>query len=177
MQFKVKGILSFPTLFTPKQYKNKGEYRYSCTVLLSKQDPQYAAIYQLQQEIMSDTYPSGFPADGRVFIHDCAESQPNNPELRDYVEIRFGASEQFKPDVVDSNLQPIVNPGEVFSGELVWVSGNTYGYDGGVTAGLNGVMALGEVGPLGRLDGRPSAQSLFGDLATGSPPAPAPSTI
>ena len=44
----------------------------------------------------------------------------------------------------------------------------------GVSAGLNGVMLTGEEGELGRIDGRPTVESMFADVVGGATPPQQP---
>lgn len=178
MQFKVKGILSYPHLFAARAINPGDDPKFSATVLLHKSDPQLTQIQAILNQEKANGFPSGFPAKGKVFLKDCAVEFPDQPELRDYMAISGGAKQDSKPAVVDMNMQPVLDPSQVFAGAIVWAAFNTFVYDQpvnkGVSAGLNAVMVTGEMGPLGRLDGRPSVESLFGDVAGGAAPAPAP---
>lgn len=178
MQLKVKGIMSYPHLFTPRAVQPGDDPKYGLTVLIRKDDPQLAQVQQALEAEKANGFPQGFPANGKVFLRDCVETQPGNAELANYMEIRTGASAEFKPTVVDANLQPVMDPGAAVPGEIAWVAFNTFTYNRavskGVAAGLNAVMLTGELGPLGRLDNRPTAQQLFADVA--GAPAAAPAT-
>lgn len=73
-----------------------------------------------------------------------------------------------KPGVVDTNLQDILLPEEVWSGQLVRANVSVYAYDTsgkkGVSLGLNHLQIIQSEGR-DRLDGRPSAGSAFDDGA------------
>ena len=177
MQLKIKGIMSYPHLFTPRAVQPGDDPKYGLTVLIRKDDPQLAQVQQALEAEKANGFPQGFPGNAKVFLRDCVETQPGNAELANYMEIRTGASAEFKPTVVDSNLQPVMDPGAAVPGEIAWVAFNTFTYNRavskGVAAGLNAVMLTGELGPLGRLDNRPTAEQLFGDIVGGAAPAPA----
>lgn len=186
MQITIKGILSFPHLFTPRAIEQGQEPKYSCSVLIPKNDPQVAQIQQAIDTEKQNGFPSGFPANGKLCLVDCAlpksNGEPNDPKLANYYELRATSGADQKPHVVDMNTQPVMDPGKVFAGAVAWVAINTYSYNKptskGVTAGLNGVMLTGEEGALGRLDNKPSAEQLFAGIAGGAAPvqqaAPAP---
>ena len=44
MQFTIKGILSYPHLFKPHAVSEGEEPKYSCAILLRKDDPQLAEV-------------------------------------------------------------------------------------------------------------------------------------
>ena len=177
MQLTIKGILSFPHLNQPRAVKQGDEPKYSANLLIPKGDPQ---LNQLQQAIDAEKangFPSGFPHNGKVCLHDCAVSQPNNPELAGYMELRASAKADSKPTVVDMNMTPVMDPALVYPGAVVWMAINTFTYNmttsKGVGAGLNGVMITGEEGALGRLDSKPTAEQMFAGVAQGGAPAAA----
>ena len=170
--FKVKGILSYPHLFQPRSVQEGDAPKYGVSVLIADTDPQLQAILQLQEQEKANGFPSGFPATGKVF---CKPSV-DNPG---YHVISGNANADQKPHVVDASLGPVMDPAQVYAGAVAWVQFNTFVYNKpvnkGVSAGLNGVMLTGEEGALGRLDGRPTVENMFGDIAGGGvPTAPAP---
>jgi hypothetical protein len=177
MQFKVKGILSYPHLFAPRAIEQGQDPKYSTTVLILKTDPQVAQIQAIIEQEKANGWPSGFPANGKVCLKDCAVAFPENPAIHGYMAITGTAKADSKPAVVDMNMQPVLDPSQVYAGSICWVAFNSFTYDTtmnkGVSAGLNAVMVTGEESPLGRLDGKPSVESLFADVAGG---ATAPAT-
>lgn len=169
MQVKIKGILSYPHLFTPRAVEAGADPKYSVNVLLHESDPQLATVQQAIEVEKQNGFPNGFPAGGKVCLVQSAQ-------YAGYWEVRTSTSAESKPAVVDKNVQPILDPAAAVPGHLGWVAFNTFPYNKpmskGVAAGLNGVMILGEEGPLGRLDNKPSAEELFADIAgpgTGMP--------
>lgn len=161
-------------MFTPRAVEAGKDPKYSCSVLIKKTDPQVAQIQAIIDADKLNGWPSGFPATGKIFMKD----SPENPE---YVVINGNAQQDMKPPVVDANICPIIDPSQVYAGAIAWVSFNSFTYNKdvnkGVAAGLNGVMITGEEGELGRLDGRPTAESMFADVQGGGVPAttaPAP---
>ena len=171
MQFKVKGIISYPHLFTPRAIEAGKDPKYSTTVLILKTDPQVAQIQAIIEQEKANGWPSGFPAAGKIFMKDCAVAFPEQPEVHGYMAVTGSAKADQKPAVVDMNMQPVIDPSQVYAGSIAWVAFNSYTYDQtlskGVTCGLNAVMVTGEESELGRLDGKPSVESLFADVAEG----------
>lgn len=173
---QIKGILSFPTLFQAKQVKDAagnptGEKKFSCAVLIPPNDPQLQMITAEFNKASLDTFPSGFPAKGDK----CFSLYDERYKGKDYYDPRFSgwwvfsctAKEADKPDVVNEQLQPIIDPGAVFGGAVVWLHAGISGYTkgtGGVGGWLNGVMVTSEEPPMGRLDNKPSVEQMFSNL-------------
>lgn len=176
MQFKIKGVISYPHLFQARSVNPGDDPKYSCSVLLHKTDPQVAQVQAIIDTEKANGWPSGFPPKGKIFMKDCAIEFPNEPKVKDYMIVQGNAKIDSKPAVVDANLQPVLDPSQACAGSVAWVAFNTFTYDHavnkGVGAGLNAVMLTDEMGALGRLDGRPSVESLFGDVVGGAVPAP-----
>lgn len=166
MKLTIKGILSYPNIITPRAIQQGDTPKYSCSILIRKGDPQIDEINRAIETAKLDGFPSGFPNTARVFLKE-------SPEYPEFFVISTSANEVYKPDVVDSNLQPIIDPSSVYAGVIAYVSINTFSYNKpaskGVSAGLNGVMLTGIEGELGRLDGRPTVEMMFGDVATPKP--------
>lgn len=175
--FLVKGILSYPHLFTPRSVEEGKDPKYSTNVLIRGTDPQLQSILALLEQEKNNGFPSGFPANGKLF---CKPSE----DYPGWYQIAGNADHQQRPAVVDENYTPITDPARVFAGQVAYVSFNTFTYNKpvnkGVGAGLNGVMITNETGELGRIDGRPSVEKMFagvGSVPVGmatQPAAPAP---
>ena len=170
--FRVKGILSYPHLFTPRAVQQGDEPKFGVVVLIRDNDPQLQAILALMEQEKKNGFPSGFPNTGKVF---CKPS----PDYPGWHQICGGANADQRPAVVDEQFTPITDPGRVFAGQVAHVSFNTFTYsmpvNKGVSAGLNGVMITNETGELGRIDGRPTVEKMFEGVGTapvGVAPAP-----
>lgn len=172
-QFKVKGILSFPRLFTAVATNEGDDPKFSTVVLIRKDDPQVAVIQGILETEKANGFPSGFPVNGKVFFKDCTDAFPTKPELAGYMCLSSSSKAEHKPSVVDAGLNPVIDPATVYAGAEAWVALNTFTYNHtmnkGVSAGLNAVMLTGLEGELGRLDNRPSAQDLFADVGVAAP--------
>lgn len=187
-----KGILSFPTLFTPKLAKGASEPKYSAVILLAPNDPQ---IPQIQAEVDAakvNAFPSGYTGSDECFgPYDTrfAGKDYYDPRFSGWYVLSMSAKADDKPAVVDTNLHPIIDANKACAGAVVHVSCGISGYTkgkGGIGGWLNGVMIADEEMPFGRLDGKPSVDQMFasvgGNPATGGhmpstpTPPPAPST-
>ena len=164
-QFKVKGILSYPHLFTPRAVQQGDEPKFSASILVAKNDPQVAAIQQIIETEKANGFPNGFPAKGKVFLKDGAVEHPDDTKLHDYYIISGGAKADSKPHLVDASLNPVMDQSQAYPGAVVWAAFNSFTYDmavnKGIAAGLNGVMLTGEMGALGRLDSQPTVEQMF----------------
>ena len=163
----IKGILSFPTLFTPKIARGATEPKYSTTVLLPPNDPQ---VQQIQAEV--DTAKlNGFPS-GYTGADECFGPYDVKYAGKDYYDPRFSgwyvfsctAKADDRPSVVDLNFNDIIDPGAVYSGMVAYVNANISAYTkgkGGIGGWLNGVMITNEEPPMGRLDNKPTTEQMF----------------
>jgi hypothetical protein len=176
MAINVKGIISFPTLFVPEKAKGATEEKFSGVVLLPPTDPQVAAINAAVNEAKQNTFPQGFPAAGDV----CFAPYDTKFGGKDYYDSRFSgwhvlsftAKANDRPKVVDENFQDVLDPSKVFAGCVVEVNVGIGGYvmgKGGVGGFLNGVMLLADEPPMGRLDGKPSVEQMFGNRGNAAP--------
>jgi len=177
----IKGILTFPTLFTPKVAKGATEPKFSCGVLLPATDPQVATIKAEVEQAKLNTFPNGYSgADECLTLYDTkyAGKDYYDPRFSGWYVFTCSAKQDDRPAVVDMNRQPIIDPAAVFSGMVGYVSAGISGYTkgkGGIGGWLNGVMITEEEPPMGRLDNKPSVDQMFSSVGangqTAAPPA------
>jgi hypothetical protein len=181
----VRGIASFPAIFTPKVPKGATEAKYGISLLFPPNDPEAMKVKAEFDMVKNAAYPSGVPRTSDVCFgsyHDkYVGKEYYDPKLKDWWVLSCSASAAQKPPVVDQSHQPILDPASVPAGMLVWVSFNMSAYakgTGGIGGWLNGVMSTGEMGQLGRLDNKPTVDQMFGNVTGGAPQqtayAPAP---
>lgn len=180
-----KGILSFPTLFTPKVAKGGTEPKFSCVILMPANDPQVAGIQAEIAAAKANTFPSGYTGADECFgLYDekYAGKEYYDPRFAGWYALSCSAKQDDKPDVVDMSHQPLVDGNKACSGAVAYINMNISGYvkgKGGIGGWLNGVMVTDEDMPFGRLDGRPSVEQMFAGVGqapvTAQTPA-APST-
>lgn len=175
--------LSYVNLLQPRANQQGGEPRYSVTILLPKSDTatwqRIQAAIQAAYELGVTTKWNGARPPLKTPIHDGDGVRPNGepfgPECKGHWV--FTASSKQKPEVVDANLNPILDPTKVYSGVYGRVHINFFPYNNsgnrGIGAGLGPVQILRDGEPLG---GRVTAEEAFG-AAPAPGPAPAGSAV
>lgn len=155
----IRGILSYPHIFkaVPYQDKPSSELRFSCSVLIKNDDPVLHRINALIEEVKRTKWPKGMPTNKEVY---CLVPYKEN---NNYTAIRANSKEEKRPAVIDINSEPIIDKSIAVAGKLARMCFDVYGYDGGITGGLQGVMILNEIGELGELGVvRPTTEEMFG---------------
>lgn len=189
----IKGILSFPALFTPKLAKGAMDPKYGVSVLIAPGDPQIAALQAEVEAAKANGFPSGYTGSDECFAaYDVkyAGKEYYDPKFTGWYVFSCSAKADDRPSVVDAAHTPIIDPGAVYSGMVGYVSAGISAYTkgkGGIGGWLNGVLITAEEPPMGRLDGKPSVDQMFASVgapvtATGvqvavvapAPVAPAP---
>ena len=182
----IKGIISFPTLFTPKVAKGATDPKFGVSVLLPPTDPQVATLQAEVDAAKANGFPSGYTGQD-----ECFGPYDTKYAGKDYYDPRFSgwfvfscsAKADDRPAVVDPVHTPIIDPSQVFSGMVAYVNAGISAYTkgkGGVGGWLNGVMVTAEEPPMGRLDNKPSVEQMFAGVAGAAPvtaqaaPVPAP---
>lgn len=148
-----KVRLAFPRLFTPQKVNDDGQPRFSVQILIPKSDKAtMKAIREAEKEAIELGRQSKFK--GKVSgLHSIIKDGDEDGSAEDYPEregmyyMTISADEQFRPGVVDKNLQPIVDQSEVYSGVYARVSMTAFAYNTagnkGVSFGLNNVQVIG----------------------------------
>lgn len=173
--------LSYVNLLQPRANQQGGEPRYSVTILLPKSDQvTYQRIMQAIQaayELGVTTKWNGARPPLKHPIHDGDGVRPNGepfgPECKGHWV--FTASSKQKPEIVDLELNPILDPTKIYSGVYGRVYINFFPYSNsgnrGIGAGLGPVQILRDGEPLG---GRVTAEEAFGSAPAPSPAPAAP---
>jgi len=165
-KIEIKGIMSYPHLFEPRAVNQGDDPKYSVNILIRKDDPQVAAISQAIQTEIANTFPNGFPANGKVCLKE-------NPEYPDYFELRTNSMADNPPHVVTlPGAKPVQDRSKVYAGAEAWFVVSISGYNQAVNKGIggyiNGVGITGAEGALGRLDNKPSAEQMFAGIGGGA---------
>ncbi len=170
---QVKGLLIFPTVFTPKIPQGSDVAKYSTGVLFPPNDPQVALLNQTVNTEKQNCYPNGFPANANV----CFEAYDVKYHGKDYYDPKFTgwflltctSPADEKPVVMNQQRGVVMDSGEIYSGVMALVDLGITGYSkgtGGVGGWLNGIMVMDEA-PYGRLDGKKTAEQMFIDQSPG----------
>lgn len=175
---------SFVHIFQPHAAPGSTDARYSVTLLIPKNDSVtlnavYAEIEQAKQAGVQKVFGGVMPPVINTPIYDGDGVRPNGepfgPECRGHMVLRASSREQ--PSVVDLNVQPVLNPADVYSGCYIRASIDLFAYNQsgnrGIGCGLNAVQKIADGEPL---TSRVTAAEAFGGrnaytAPAGSPPA------
>lgn len=144
--------LSFVHLIEPAEDLN-GNLKYSTMAIIPKSDKAtiealHAAEEAAIQEALNKRFEGKRPAKLKLVLRDADEEL----DLDKYPYAKgcmfMNVSDKTRPGIVDANLQPVIDPEEVYSGVWARLSVNAYAYNSqgtkGVTFFLNNVMVLGK---------------------------------
>jgi len=172
--------LSYCNLLQPRTPQGGGDPKFSVTLLIPKVDTKTKgnidqSIQAAIKEGVSRKWHDHQPPQIHTPIHDGdgtkENGEPFGKECRGMWVI--AASTKQKPEVVDTSIQPIINPSDIYSGMYGRVTIRFFAYDSngkrGVGCGLGNVMKTRDGEALGS---HASAQSDFEGIAQ----APAPAT-
>jgi hypothetical protein len=146
-----KVRLSYANLFVPRAPNDNptGPLKYSTTILIPKTDKKTLADIKAAQEFAIATKWPKRPAKLQTTLHDGdgvreKNGEPYSDECKGHWVM--SVSSKLKPAVVGANLQPVMDAGDVKSGDYARVSINAYCYENsgnrGVSFGLNNVQKL-----------------------------------
>jgi hypothetical protein len=159
-----KCRLSYAHLFEPTSMEDGGQKFYSCALLIPKSDKVTVKKIKDAEKIAIEN------GKAKVFNNKIANLKT---PLRDGDAEKEGdetyAGHYFinvkckqKPGLVDKDMQPILDPADLYSGCFVRASINLFAFNKngnkGIGAGLNNIQKLGEGEPLG---GRTRAEDDF----------------
>lgn len=176
--------LGYPKLFKAVASEDGQDPKFSVELLIPKSDTKTVAKIRAAQnaaansekgkKIFGDT-PPVFGSD--KFPHkkwtdtlrdgDDEDENDGHPEREGHWFIGARASEMYKPNVVDKNVDPVTDQSLVYGGVWAIVSMNAFAFDTkgkkGVSFGLNGVQVLGYGEPFGAP--REKAEDVFEAVA------------
>lgn len=145
--------LSFPNLFTPKAAAEGQESKYSTMILIPKSDKATVKALRDAEKEAAENGKSKFggkvPSNLNSIIHDGDDEDitENYPERAGHWYMTVSSSPQYRPGVVDKNLNPVLDQSEVYSGVYAKVSVRAFAYNTagnkGVSFGLQNVQILG----------------------------------
>jgi len=173
-----EAILMYPAVFRPRLNKKRPQNppKYSC-VLVFPAGADLSAMTAAAAAAGEAKWPGKFQAIKGTFPHKVfkqAESYERFieiPEFKGSIYISASNSEQGKPGVVDANLQPILDEGEIYSGCIVRAQVRFYAYDNesrGISVALENLM---KVRDGKRFGGKLPAEQAFKAVAGAGAPA------
>jgi hypothetical protein len=158
------ATLSFPTLFTPKPRSEGGDPVFSCSLLFGVSE-QKSKEYKALQAACVEAAKNKFGA--TVNLSSVAMPFRDASE-KDYVGYDDGVmyinpwSKQ-KPGIVDARLGDILDPAQVYAGQIVRAQVTPFAWlntgKKGVSFGLNNIQIIKADAP--RIDGRVAANKAF----------------
>ena len=176
---------SYVNVFQPKHPFNipNGEAKFSTTILVPKTNTQAKALMDqaIEAAIVEGTatkWNGVRPPQPAICVHDGDGVRPSDgmafgPECRGCWVFTASSKADRPPFVVDTQVQPIIDPTQVYSGMWGNVNVTFFAYNNagkkGIGCGLNGVQKIRDGETLG---GQITAQEAF--KAVGAPPTAAP---
>jgi hypothetical protein len=160
------GILSFPTLFSPKPRAEGGKAVYSCVVIFdeaAQRTPEYKAMQAAFLSCAQDKWgPSTQIKNVYSPFKDAGEKSDKYQGYEEGFTYISPWSER-KPGIVDARLQDVLTPEEVYAGQKVRLQVSPFAWLNsgrkGVSFGLQNVQIVGKNAP--RIDGRVAANKAF----------------
>lgn len=131
MEFNTRVVtgevrFSFVSLLKPRENQYGGEPKYSVTILLPKSDIQTkqridAAIEAAKQKGKQGVWNGIIPPNVAIPIHDGdgvkpSDGMPFGPECKGHWVFTATTGVDYPPKIVDANLNPIMDPTEIYSG-------------------------------------------------------------
>lgn len=155
--------LSYVQLFQAKQFNENQKAKYSCVILVPKDDTatinkikaaQKAALKDGESKVFGGKIPSGWKNTFRdADSPEEADTLEANPEYANHY--FMSVSNPQKPGIIDRDKEPITDPQDLYSGCYARVSLNAYAFNQqgnkGVSFGLNNVQKLADGEPLGNI--------------------------
>lgn len=169
--------ISYEHLLKPYAQQPGAEEKFSATLLIPKSDVQTKnaidqAIKSAIDEGASGKWGGVRPAQPATPIYDGDGVRPSGELFGEECKGHWvmTASSRQRQDVVDTNLQPIIDATQVYSGMYARVVINFFAYNAngkkGIGCGLGPVQKLRDGDPLG---GRVTAEVAFGAMPTTQP--------
>lgn len=173
--------LSYVHLFKPYAFQPGQEEKFSCTILIPKSDTETMArinnaIAAATEKGVSDKWNGVRPPVIPNPVYDGdgirpSDGMPFGPECKGHYVVTASAKADYPPEVVDTQLNPVINQSEIYSGIYgrVNISFFPYAFGGkkGIGCGLGPVQKTRDGEPLG--GSAPKASQVFNAApATGS---------
>jgi hypothetical protein len=163
------GILSYPHLFTPRPPAEGAEPRYSLVLVFPKEateSAEFKALKKAAADAAKERWGDKMPSNLRSPFRKCTEKE-GEPFDSHPDGIFISAWTKQRPGVVGPRLEEILDPTDVFAGQLARATVRAFAYETagnkGVSFGLNNLQLVRP--DMDRLDGRRPARSDFDAVA------------
>lgn len=155
--------VSFPQVFEAKAFNDGDKPKYSVQMVWPK-GTDLSTIEDLVQETAKDFWGEKVPKNMRNPLRD---GNTDREGQGIYIDATFAnAASQFKPGLVDADVQPIIDQAEFYPGCYARATVTAYAYDNKGNRGVAlGLQNLQKVKDGDRLDGAVSAESEFQAIA------------
>jgi Protein of unknown function (DUF2815). len=158
-----KVRLSYANVHEPKSI-NGSDPKYSVSIIIPKSDTKTIAAINAAVEVAKKEGISKFggkiPAGLKLPLRDGSIDRPDDEAYQDCYFVN--ANSKDKPQLVDAQVRPILDPTEVYSGCYGRVSITFYAFNSngnrGIACGLNNIQKLADGEPL---SGRTKAEDEF----------------
>lgn len=144
-------VIAFPSLFKSKT-NDKGKEEYGCTMYFDKDSTDMTKIEHAVNGIIQDEF-KGKKAGVNMPLRD-GDDENDNYSTYEGTEncLVLSAKSVFKPGVVDTGLEDIIDPGMIYPGAICRASITAFAYDvngnKGISFSLNNVQFLTDGDPL-----------------------------
>jgi hypothetical protein len=161
-----KAVLSFPVLFSPKP-RVQGEPVYSCALLFgpaAQKTPEYKALQQSVTDAAKGMFGDKVNMKSLTLpFHDAGEKEYSGYNAGD---VYISPWSKQRPSVVDRRKQEVIDPSEVYAGQIVIANVTAFAWSNtgkkGVSFGLNHLLIWDATAP--RIDGRVNADKAFASV-------------
>ena len=157
------ATLSFPVLFTPKPRAPGSDPVYACSLLFSpeaQKSPEYKKMQQAVAKVIKEKFPT-VPVKRLHLPFRQASEKPYAGYEPGWTFINPWSKN--KPGIVDVRLQDVLDPAELWAGQIVRANIMPFHYDTsgnkGISFGLNHIQLIKRDAP--RIDGRSTANKVF----------------
>jgi hypothetical protein len=158
------ATISFPTLFSPKSRSEGGDPVFSCSLLFGISE-QKSKEYKAMQTACIEAARAKFGQDVKLNTVAMPFRDASEKEYQGYDEgvMYINPWSKQKPGVVDARLQDVLDPAQVYAGQIVRAQVTPFAWSNtgkkGVSFGLNNIQIVKADAP--RIDGRVSASKAF----------------
>jgi hypothetical protein len=159
------GILSYPHLFVPKPPAEGAEPRFSLVLVFPEEtvrSPEFQALKKAAAAAVKERWGDKAPANLRNPFRKCSEKE-GSPFDDHPNGIFISAWTKVAPGIVGPRLEELIDPADVFAGQLARCTVRPFAYEAagnkGVSFGLNNIQIVKP--DMDRLDGRKPARNDF----------------
>ena len=138
----LEGKIVWPHLFEKvEQYDKTKEWRYECTLLIKKDDPQMEKIAAEVDQLVAEHLEGKEPDDNNLCVKDCDAKENSGADFAGHYMIKMWSYSQ--PGVVNSDMEKVIDANAIEGGDEVVVDCRFYAYtkgSNGINCGLNNVL-------------------------------------